>query len=90
MKHIQALEDFYQTFDLYEELDSDDFYVECGCFHGFYDDHSEEFTDEEDELYWKVDGLIDVAERYFRPILLEEEREQELEERRYEVSKGYR
>jgi len=68
MKHTQALQDFHQTFTTYLELDSDDFYVECGCFHEFYDDHGEEFTELEDELYWGVDVLIDVAEDYFKPI----------------------
>jgi hypothetical protein len=88
MKYTQALQDWEQTFDNYIELDSDDFYVEAGCFVEFYDENSEDFTDLENELYWKVDGLIDVAGEYFDEIAKEEEAEERRDHQAYLTSQG--
>ena len=86
MKHTQTLQDFQQTFDAYLELDADDFYVETGCLIEFYDEHSEEFTDLEDELYWTVDGLVDVAGEYFDAIAKQEEDDERREQAQYLAS----
>ena len=84
--HTQTLEDFQLTFDNYLELDADDLYVEVGCWVEFHDEHSEEFTDLEHELYWKIDGIIDVANDHFDAIAKQEEDDERREQAQYLAS----
>jgi len=73
MKHTQRLQDYQLSFDAYLEFTTpEDFELERGCFNAFFDEYGHEFTELEDALYWTVDGLADVAEEYFKPIIEQE------------------
>ena len=87
MKHTQKLEDFAFTFDNYRELDVSGYDFEVDALQSFHDEHSNYFTDLDDDLYEAVEELRDVAGEHFDTVAAQEQLEQEVDERRHEGSR---
>jgi hypothetical protein len=89
MNYTQTLEDFELTFSEYLELEDEcDFQIEVGCLRDFYEEHYCDWDKEHEALYWKVEGLVDVAKAHFDEVSRQEHSDMERDERSYLGSEG--
>jgi hypothetical protein len=89
MNYEKLLEDWQQSFDEYLEFkDENDFTVEVGCLRDYYEEHYTDWDKEHEALYWKVEGLVDVAKAHFDEVSRQEHSDMERDERSYLGSEG--
>ena len=83
MKHTETLEDYEITLANWHELGEEEYKEAVDEFQYYYEEHGDYFTQEEFDIYNRADSLIGDAERFYEDEAREEQREQELDERRY-------
>ena len=88
MDYTKQLEIFEQTFDTFLELDESGFEVETECLRNYYDENYCDWDKEHEALYWKVEGLLDIAGANFNGIHHQERMDNEADERSYLTSEG--
>ena len=86
--YTQTLEDFELTFSEYLELDENSFAIETECLRDYYSEHYCDWDKEHEALYWKVEGLVDVAKAHFDGIYRQECSDNDAGERSYLGSEG--
>ena len=86
-KYTQKLSDWQQTFDTYLELGVSDYDFEVEAYENFLGEFDQYFTDEEESLCIKIDGLILIAGERFDEVAAQEQLDQESDERSYEGSR---
>jgi len=87
MDITQKLQDFAFTFDTPLELTISGFDYEAEALEEFYDEWNWNFTGDQEDLYEVAFALMEIADEHFESERRESEREQELDERRYEGSR---
>ncbi len=86
MNYTQTLEDFELTFSEYLELDESSFEIETECLLDYYEENYCDWDKEHEALYWKVEGLVDVAKAHFDDVYGQERLDDEADQRSYLVS----
>ena len=87
MRYTQKLEDYETTLANWHELCEAEYSVEVDEFQYFYEEHGNYFTQAEFDIYNRADSLIGDAERFYEDEARNEQRDMELDERRYEGSR---
>jgi hypothetical protein len=88
MNYTQTLEDFELTFSEYLELDESSLEVEAECLKDYYSENYCDWDKEHEALYWKIEGLVDVAMEHYDDIAYQERMDNDADERSYLGSEG--
>jgi hypothetical protein len=87
--YTKQLEDWEQTFDTYLEFeDESDYKLEIECLRDYYEENYCDWDKEHEALYWKVEGLVDVAKVHFDDIYRQECLDEDADQRSYLGSEG--
>lgn len=79
----QALQDLEITLANPQEMCEDDYMAAADELQYFHEEHGDEFTDDDFDIYNRADLLIEVGEVYFEGIYRAEEAECRRDEQRY-------
>lgn len=83
MNHTKNLEDFEFTLDNPAELSSEDYADTVNDLLEYYEEHGDQFTDNEFAIYNRADLNICVGEEYYENIYRNEEAEEFRDQARY-------
>ena len=86
-KYTRTLDGFQQTFATYLNLGGSGYDFEVEAYENFLGEFDQYFTDEEESLCIKIDGLILIAGERFDEVAAQEQLDQESDERSYEGSR---